>query len=60
MHVRLLLKTRATRGLSDFLLRPWFGWFEPSWEGVMGATDKLQMLTVTNYSQLECSYNKLN
>ncbi len=23
----------------------------------MGATDKLQTLTVTNYSQLECSYN---
>ena len=30
MHVRLLLKTNAPRGPRDFLLRPWFGGFEPS------------------------------
>jgi hypothetical protein len=36
MHVRLMLKTRATRGPgachTKFLLCPWFGGFEPSCE----------------------------
>ena len=31
MHVRLILKTRATHGPRDFLLHPWFGGFELSW-----------------------------
>ena len=69
MHVRLLLKTRATRGTCAFLLRPWFGGFEPSCEGMTtnGPNNKTKTRTSGNVhtfsidfddaSLLECFLN---